>query len=622
MSTAAMGKRSFGAVLWDYMTTVDHKKIAHLYLAGGGFFFILGGIEALIIRIQLIKPENDFISAGFYNEVITMHGTTMIFLAAMPMMIGLMNAAMPLQIGARDVAFPFVNALSFWLFFFGGILLNISFLTGGAPDAGWTSYASLAMQSPGHGVDYYVAGLQIAGAGTLMGGINFLATIVTMRAPGMTYMRMPLFSWATFVTSILILFAFPPLTINLFLLMFDRMFDTAFFNVALGGNTIIYQHLFWIFGHPEVYILILPFFGLFSDIFSTFSRKRLFGYTAMVFATMLIAFLGFMVWAHHMFTVGLGPVANSIFAVGTMAIAVPTGIKIFNWLLTMWGGQVTINSAMLWALGFIPSFTIGGVTGVMLGSAVADYQYHDTYFVIAHFHYVIVGGSVFGIFAGLHYWWPKMFGRVLNETLGKWTFWLFFIGFHLTFFIQHFLGLMGMPRRYWVFLHDQGLELGNLISSVGAFFMGVASIIFVYNIIYTAIKEEKAEADPWDGRTLEWTVSSPPPYYNFEQLPLVRGLDPLWIEKMEGDGTVPPGEPLDDVHMPNGSILPLLMGLGFFIAGFGFIYQDGQGSLWYLALYGGMAFAIGCMVVRSLKDDYGYYIPKEELQKALEGEAK
>lgn len=617
-----MGKRSFGAVLWDYMTTVDHKKIAHLYLAGGGFFFILGGIEALIIRIQLIKPENDFISAGFYNEVITMHGTTMIFLAAMPMMIGLMNAAMPLQIGARDVAFPFVNALSFWLFFFGGILLNISFLTGGAPDAGWTSYASLAMQSPGHGVDYYVAGLQIAGAGTLMGGINFLATIVTMRAPGMTYMRMPLFSWATFVTSILILFAFPPLTINLFLLMFDRMFDTAFFNVALGGNTIIYQHLFWIFGHPEVYILILPFFGLFSDIFSTFSRKRLFGYTAMVFATMLIAFLGFMVWAHHMFTVGLGPVANSIFAVGTMAIAVPTGIKIFNWLLTMWGGQVTINSAMLWALGFIPSFTIGGVTGVMLGSAVADYQYHDTYFVIAHFHYVIVGGSVFGIFAGLHYWWPKMFGRVLNETLGKWTFWLFFIGFHLTFFIQHFLGLMGMPRRYWVFLHDQGLELGNLISSVGAFFMGVASIIFVYNIIYTAIKEEKAEADPWDGRTLEWTVSSPPPYYNFEQLPLVRGLDPLWIEKMEGDGTVPPGEPLDDVHMPNGSILPLLMGLGFFIAGFGFIYQDGQGSLWYLALYGGMAFAIGCMVVRSLKDDYGYYIPKEELQKALEGEAK
>ena len=620
-SVAATGKRSFGAFLWDYLTTVDHKKIAHLYLAGGGFFFILGGLEALVIRIQLIKPQNDFISAGFYNEMITMHGTTMIFLAGMPILIGLMNAAMPLQIGARDVAFPFLNSLSFWLFFFGGMLLNVSFLLGGAPDAGWTSYASLALQSPGRGVDFYILGLQIAGAGTLMGGINFLATIVTMRAPGMTYMRMPLFTWATFITSVLILFAFPPLTINLFLLMFDRMFDTAFFDVALGGNTIIYQHLFWIFGHPEVYILILPLFGLFSEIFSTFSRKRLFGYTAMVFATMLIAFLGFMVWAHHMFTVGLGPVANSIFAVGTMAIAIPTGIKIFNWILTMWGGQVTVNSAMLWALGFIPSFTIGGMTGVMLGSAVADYQYHDTYFVVAHFHYVIVGGTIFGIFSGLHYWWPKMFGRVLNETLGKIGFWFFFTGFHLTFFIQHFLGLMGMPRRYWVFLHDQGLELGNLISTIGAFFMAVGSIVFIYNIVYTAAKGEKAVGDPWDGRTLEWAVSSPPPYYNFEQVPLVRGLDPLWIEKVEGDGTMSPGEPLDDVHMPNGSFLPFLMGLGFFVAGFGFIYQTDY-NLAYLALYGGMAFAIGCMVVRSLKDDYGYYIPKEELQKALEREAK
>ncbi len=621
MSIAATGKRSFGAFLWDYLTTVDHKKIAHLYLAGGGFFFIFGGLEALVIRIQLIKPENDFISAGFYNEMITMHGTTMIFLAGMPILIGLMNAAMPLQIGARDVAFPFLNALSFWLFIFGGLLLHVSFLTGGAPDAGWTSYASLAMQSPGHGVDYYILGLQIAGAGTLMGGINFIATIVTMRAPGMTYMRMPLFTWATFITSVLILFAFPPLTINLFLLLFDRMFGTAFFNVALGGNTIIYQHIFWIFGHPEVYILILPLFGIFSDVFATFSRKRLFGYTAMVFATMLIAFLGFMVWAHHMFTVGLGPVANSIFAVGTMAIAVPTGIKIFNWLLTMWGGQVTVNSAMLWALGFIPTFTIGGMTGVMLGSNVADYQYHDTYFVVAHFHYVIVGGTIFGIFCGLHYWWPKMFGRILHEGMGKFSFWVFFIGFHLTFFIQHFLGLMGMPRRYWVFLHDQGLELGNFISTIGAFLMGVGSIVFIINIIYTAAKGEKAAADPWDGRTLEWSVSSPPPYYNFEQLPLVRGLDPLWIEKMEGDGKIPPGEPLDDVHMPNGSFIPFLMGLGFFVAGIGFIYQVDH-SLWYLALYGGMAFSIGCMVVRSLKDDFGYYIPKEELQKALEGEAK
>lgn len=620
MATTAAAKRSFWEFIWDYLTTVDHKKIAHLYLAGGGFFFILGGIEALIIRIQLIKPENDFISAGFYNEMITMHGTTMIFLAAMPIIVGLMNAIMPLQIGARDVAFPFLNALSFWLFFFGGLLLNLSFLFGGAPDAGWTSYASLSMDSSGHGIDYYIAGLQIAGAGTLMTGINFIATIVTMRAPGMTYMRMPLFTWTTFVTSVLILFAFPPLTINLFLLMFDRMFGTAFFNVALGGNQVIYQHMFWIFGHPEVYILILPMFGVFSEIFATFSRKRLFGYTAMVFATMLIAFLGFMVWAHHMFTVGLGPVANAIFAVGTMAIAVPTGIKIFNWLFTMWGGQVTINSAMLWALGFIPTFTIGGMTGVMLGSNVADYQYHDSYFVVGHFHYVIVGGSVFGIFAALHYWWPKMFGRVLNETLGKLTFWPFFIGVHLTFFVQHLLGLMGMPRRYWVFLEDQSLDLGNLISTIGAFLMGVGAIIFVINIIVSAFGE-KAAADPWDGRTLEWAVSSPAPYYNFAQLPLVRGLDPLWIEKMEGNGKIPAAEPLGDVHMPNGSIIPFLMSIGFFISGFGFIYQT-DNVYWYLALYGGLAFSIALMIIRSVKDDYGYYIPKEELEKALEGEAK
>src|SRR5699024_9251924 len=356
-------KRSLGSFLWDYLTTVDHKKIAHLYLAGGAFFFILGGIEALVIRTQLIAPENNIVSSGVYNEVLTMHGTTMIFLAAMPILIGLMNAVMPLQIGARDVAFPFLNALSFWLFMFGGLLLNISLLAGGAPDAGWTSYASLATNSSGHGIDFYVTGLQIAGAGTLMGGINFIATIVNMRTPGMTYMRMPMFTWTTFITSVLILFAFPALTFNLFLLIFDRMFDATFFDVDLGGNTIIYQHLFWIFGHPEVYILILPLFGTFSDVISNFVRKRLFGYTAMVFATILIAFLGFMVWAHHMFTVGLGPVANSIFSVATMAIAVPTGIKIFNWLFTMWGGQIKINSAILWSLAFIPTFTIGGMTG-------------------------------------------------------------------------------------------------------------------------------------------------------------------------------------------------------------------------------------------------------------------
>lgn len=614
MSIAATQKRGFGAVLWDYLTTVDHKKIGILYLIGGGFFFLIGGLEALFIRIQLLVPENDFISAGLYNEMFTMHGTTMIFLAVMPLLIGLMNYIMPLQIGARDVAFPFLNSLGLWLFIFGGILLNCSWFLGGAPDAGWTSYAPLSLQSPTHGIDFYVMGLQLSGAGTLIGGINFLVTIATMRAPGMTYMRMPLFSWTTFITSVLILFAFPALTVNLFLLMFDRMFGSAFFDVALGGNTVIWQHLFWIFGHPEVYILILPAFGIFSDVFSTFSKKRLFGYTAMVFATILIAFLGFMVWSHHMFTVGLGPVANSIFAIATMAIAVPTGIKIFNWLATMWGGSITINSSMLWALGFIPTFTIGGMTGVMLGSAVADYQYHDTYFVVAHFHYVMVGGTVFGIMAALHYWWPKMFGRILHEGMGKITFWTFFIGFHLTFFIQHFLGLMGMPRRYWVFLEDQGLDTGNLVSSIGAFLMAIAVILFLVNIIYTALKGEKAPADPWDGRSLEWAIPSPPPHYNFKQTPLVRGLDPLWIEKMEGKGKITAAEPLDDIHMPNSTIVPFIMTFGFFVASFGFIYQVDH-SAWLIAVYVGMGIALGSMLFRSLKDDHGHHVTKEELER-------
>ncbi|MFD1415465.1 cytochrome c oxidase subunit I [Oceanobacillus jeddahense] len=607
-------KSGFGAILWDWLTTVDHKKIGILYLAGGGLFFLLGGLEAVIIRIQLISPENDFISAGLYNEMITMHGTTMIFLAAMPILLGLMNFIMPLQIGARDVAFPFLNSLGFWLFFFGGVLLNLSWFTG-APDAGWTNYAPLSIQSPGHGVDFYIMGLQLSGAGTLMGGINFIVTIVSMRGPGMTYMRMPLFTWTTFVASILILFAFPALTVGLFLMMFDRMFGSAFFDAALGGNSIIWQHLFWIFGHPEVYILILPVFGVFSEVFPTFAKKRLFGYTAMVFATFLIAFLGFMVWAHHMFTVGLGPVANSIFAVATMAIAVPTGIKIFNWLFTLWGGSIKINSAMLWSLAFIPSFTIGGMTGVMLASAVADYQYHDTYFVIGHFHYVIVGGTVFGILAGLHYWWPKMFGRYLNEGMGQLSFWTFFVGFHLTFFIQHFLGLMGMPRRYWVFLENQGLDTGNLISTIGAFFMSFGVIVFLINIIYTAVKGKKAPGDAWgSGRTLEWAISSPPVHYNFKQLPLVRGLDPLWIEKMEGNEKMTPSEPVDEIHMPNGSILPFIMTIGFTIASYGFIYQT-ESKYWLIAVYAGMTIALICMLTRSLKDDHGHHISKEELER-------
>ncbi|MGG3736420.1 cytochrome c oxidase subunit I [Aeribacillus pallidus] len=615
MSTYAQ-KKGFAATLWDYLTTVDHKKIAILYLVTGGLFFILGGIEALVIRIQLAVPENDFISAGLYNEVLTMHGTTMIFLAAMPLLFAFMNAVVPLQIGARDVAFPFLNSLGFWLFFFGGLFLNLSWFLGGAPDAGWTSYASLSLASPGHGIDFYVLGLQISGAGTLIAGINFLVTIINMRAPGMTYMRMPLFTWTTFVASALILFAFPPLTVGLFLMMFDRLFGANFFDVAAGGNTIIWEHLFWIFGHPEVYILVLPAFGIFSDIFSTFSRKRLFGYSSMVFATVLIGFLGFMVWAHHMFTTGLGPIANAIFAVATMAIAVPTGVKIFNWLLTMWGGSIKFTTPMLYAVGFIPSFVAGGVTGVMNAAAAADYQYHDSYFVVAHFHYVIIGGVVLAILAATHFYWPKMFGTMLNETLGKITFWLFFIGFHLTFFIQHFLGLMGMPRRVWTFLPGQGFETGNLVSSIGAGFMAAGVIVLLLNIVITSVKNEKVGNDPWgDGRTIEWAIPSPPPFYNFKQTPLVRGLDTWWIEKMEGKKELTPAEPLGDIHMPNSSILPFVMSLGLFVAAFGAMYQVDDKPWAIPVLIIGMLITLGAMFLRSVIDDHGYHIHKEDLLK-------
>ena len=601
----------FWGWLWDWLTTVDHKKIGILYLVAGGFFFVIGGIEALFIRLQLIRPLNNFVSEDTFNELITMHGTTMIFLAAMPIIFALMNAIVPLQIGARDVAFPFVNALGFWTFFFGGLLLNIAWLTGEVPDAGWTSYPPLATTaySSHHGMDYYVLGLQISGIGTLLGGINFMATIINMRAPGMTFMRMPMFTWTSFITSALIVLAFPALTVGLVAMMFDRIFGANFFNVDAGGNIILWEHIFWLFGHPEVYILILPAFGVISEVISTFSRKRLFGYSTMVFATILIAFLGFMVWAHHMFTTGLGPVANALFSIATMAIAVPTGIKVFNWLFTMWGGSIRFTAANLFAIGFIPTFVMGGVTGVMLASAPADFQYHDSYFVVGHFHYTIVGGLVTGLLAGIHYWWPKMFGRMLHEGLGKLTFWFYMIGFHLTFFVQHFLGLLGMPRRVATYLPNQGFDTMNLVSTIGAILMAFGILVFIINVVVTSLKPRHATNDPWeDGRTLEWAIPSPAPEYNFKQIPLIRGLDAWWKEKMEGNKEMKPAEPVGPIHMPSPSILPFIMSVGLFISGFGFMYN--------LVVAGiGLAITLMCMMLRSVFDDHGYHIEPEEQKK-------
>ena len=608
-------KKGFGAAVWDYITTVDHKKLAVMYLLAGTLFFAIAGFEALLMRIQLMKPNNDFVSTGFFNELLTMHGTTMLFLAATPLLFAFMNMLVPLQIGARDVAFPFLNSLGFWLFFLGAVFLHLSFFMGGAPDAGWTSYASLSLYSPGHGIDFYVLGLQISGAGTLISGLNFIVTIITMRAPGMTFMRMPLFTWTALVSSALILFAFPPLTIGLLMMLFDRMFGGNFFDHTMGGNTVIWEHLFWIFGHPEVYILVLPAFGLFSEIIPTFSRKRLFGYSSMVFATILIGFLGFMVWAHHMFTVGLGPTANAIFAVATMAIAVPTGMKVFNWILTIWGGSIKVTTPMLYALGFIPSFVAGGVTGVMQASAPLDYQLHDSYFIVAHFHYVIVGGIVTALFGSAHFYWPIFFNRMLNETLGKWTFWVFFIGFHLTFFVQHFLGLMGMPRRVFTYMEGQGWDQFNYISTIGALMMGVGVIMMVINCLMS-IKGKPAGRDPWgDGRTLEWAIPQPIPFYNFRQTPLVRGLDPYWIEKQEGNKEgMTYAEPIGDIHMPNNSAIPFVISLGMFIAAFGALYNPDADKPWSIyILIGGLAITFGAMIVRSIKDDHGFHLHKEEI---------
>lgn len=601
--------------IWDWLTTVDHKKIGILYISSGAFFFLFAGVEAILMRIQLLFPGFDFIGGATFNQLLTMHGTTMIFLVAMPVLIGFMNVIVPLQIGARDVAFPFLNALGFWLFFAGAMLFHCSILFGGMPDSGWTSYVPISLNdySEGPGVDYYTVGLQIAGLGTIAGAVNFLVTIVNMRAPGMTLLRMPMFTWTTFVTSALLIFAIPPLTVALFLLMFDRLFGGNFFNVAAGGDVVIWEHLFWIFGHPEVYIVILPAFGMISEVISTFAKKRLFGYTSMVFATVLIGFLGFMVWAHHMFTVGLGPMANSIFAVATMTVAVPTGIKVFNWLFTMWGGRLKFTTAMIWAVAFIPTFVMGGVTGVMLGTAPADYQFHDTYFVVAHFHYVLIGGTVFGIFAAVYYWWPKMFGKLLDEKLGKWHFWPFFIGFHLTFFPQHFLGLFGMPRRVFTYESSPMVDMINFVSTIGVIGMTIGSLAFFYNIYVTTRYGKQAEADPWDGRTLEWSIPSPPPSYNFAQLPVVRGLDALWLEKMVGKKEMTPAEPLQPIHMPSSSHIPLIISLGFFMSGFGFVFRGFElGAL-------GLVIAFFGMFMRSFDKDRGYYIPKEELENVEKG---
>ena len=574
--------------VWSWVTTVDHKRIGIMYGVASILFFMVGGVEALLIRLQLARPNGDVLSANIYNQMFTMHGTTMVFLVVMPLSAAFFNFFLPLQIGARDVAFPRLNAFSWWCYVAGGIFIYSSFFLGGAPNGGWFGYApnTSITFSPGHNIDFWIFGLQILGIGSTVSAVNFITTIINMRAPGMAFLRMPVFTWMTFVSSFLMLFAMPIITVALFLLMFDRTFGANFFNPGAGGDPVLWQHLFWLFGHPEVYILILPAMGIVSEVLPTFARKPLFGYPVVVFSGIAIGFMGWGVWAHHMFAVGLGPVAVSAFSVSTMFIAVPTGVKIFNWTATLWGGAIRFTTAMLFSVGFITTFVIGGLSGVTHSLVASDTQQTDTYYIVAHFHYVLFGGALMGLFSGFYYWWPKVFGKLLDEKLGKLHFWLMLIGMHLTFFPMHIVGLEGQPRRMYRYDKGLGLDFWNLVETIGSFIIALSLVVFLFNAIRTARRGVVAPRDPWDARTVEWMTESPPKPWNFDHVPTVHTVDEFWHRKYAEDesGTmrrvataeqVLAAEPVDPstIHMPSPSFWPLVVAFGLPVMAYGVLYR-------------------------------------------------
>jgi len=533
-----------GTILHGWVTTVDHKKLGILYILYALVFLVIGGIEATIMRIQLIIPHNHFVSPQVFNRMFTMHGTTMIFFVTMPILFGFGNYVIPLMIGARDMAFPRLNAWSFWLTAFGGLLLYFSFIGGNglygagtAPDVGWFAYAPLTATafSIGHSTDFWTLGLLVSGFGSIGTAINILATIVCLRCPGMTLGKMPLLVWLNLVMAAMVLLAISPLTAAQMMLSLDRFLGAHFFDTLAGGSAVMWMHFFWIFGHPEVYVLVIPAFAFASEIIPVFSRKPIFGYPVMVAATICIGFVGFSVWAHHMFTVGMNSYANSFFTITTMAIGVPTGIKIFNWIGTMWGGKISFKTPMLFCIAFLFQFLIAGLTGIMLSAAPFDWQLGNSYFVVAHFHYVIVGGILFTLFGAFYYWFPKMSGRMYNETLGKLHFWLFLIGFHLTFDFMHVPGLLGMPRRIYTYEPGRGWDIWNLICTIGVFFQIAGTIVFIGNLLWSYFKGKAAGNDPWDAWTLEWSTSSPPVEYNFAEIPVVKSRRPLWDIKHPED---------------------------------------------------------------------------------------
>jgi cytochrome c oxidase subunit 1 len=525
------------AVLHNWITTVDHKKIGIMYVLVAVFFLVVAGVEALVLRFQLLWPGFQAVSPDFFNQLMTMHGTTMIFFVAMPILAGVANYVVPLQVGARDMAFPRLNALGLWTTLFGGLLTYYSFATGGAPSIGWFAYAPLTERTFARttATDFWILGLLVGGIGSLTGAINLVTTVLSLRAPGMTLRKLPLYTWMAFWANAQILVAIPPLTAALIMLFFDRNLGAHFFDAQQGGSPMLWQHLFWFFGHPEVYILVLPAFGMISEVIPVFSRKVIFGYEFVAASTVAIAFISFGVWAHHMFAVGMSRTVDMYFVVASLLISIPTGVKMFNWLATLYGGKLNFAAPLLFALGFLAMFVIGGLTGIMLAAAPMNFQLTDSYFVVAHFHWVIIGGILMGLFAGIYYWYPKVTGRMYSEALARWQFWLLLIGFVLTFGPMHVSGILGMPRRIYTYPADRGWELWNQLSTVGAFIQAASYVFFLWNLVASLRNGRPAGDDPWDAWTLEWATTSPPPTYNFETLPRVRSRRPLWDVKHPDD---------------------------------------------------------------------------------------
>lgn len=608
--------------LWrEYLTTVDHKKIGVMYIIAAGLMLFRGFIDAIMMRTQQVLSvgaNHGYLPPEHYDQIFTAHGVIMIFFMAMPFMFGLFNLAVPLQIGARDVAFPFLNSLSFWLFAVGALLVNCSLVIGDFAGTGWLAYPPLSevAYSPSVGVDYYIWSLQISGVGSLLSGVNFFVTILKMRCPGMTMMRLPVFTWSVLASSILIIIAFPILTVTLALLLFDRYFGMHFFTVDFGGNAMMYVNLIWAWGHPEVYILILPAFGIFSEVVATFCKKRLFGYTTMVWAIAVITILAFVVWLHHFFTMGAGPDVNAVFGITTMIIAIPTGVKIFNWLFTMFRGRVQFTVPMLWTLGFLITFSIGGMTGVLMSVPAADFQLHNSLFLIAHFHNVIIGGVVFGYLAGLGYWFPKIFGFKLNERLGKCAFWCWIVGFYLSFMPLYILGFMGMTRRLYHYDASTGWHPYLVVAAVGVAVI-LCGIAFQVTQLVVSIKNrhhpdyKDTSGDPWDGRTLEWSLPSPAPFYNFAHVPHVHDLDAYWSEKQEKRNHSDAKQvhaPYEDIHMPRNSMLPIIIGAIAFMFGFAFVWD-----IQWLIILSGVGLLVATLV-RSFDYDLDYYVKASEVE--------